>query len=51
MNLTAVFHAGFGVMLLVGILASDTTIRIGAFGLGIVLFVAGIVVARRDDES
>ncbi len=50
MNLTAVFHAGFGVMLLVGIIASDTTIRLAAFGVGVALFVAGIVVARRDDE-
>jgi len=49
MNLTAVFHSGFGVAVLAGILVSDTTLRIGAFALGAVLFVAGIVVSRRGD--
>ncbi|WP_166377317.1 hypothetical protein [Halorubrum sp. BOL3-1] len=49
MNLTAVLHSGFGVAVLAGILISDTTLRVGAFALGAVLFVAGIVVSRRDD--
>ncbi len=49
MNLTAVLHAGFGVSVLAGILISDTTLRIAAFALGAVLFVAGIVVSRRSD--
>ncbi|MGM0448982.1 MAG: hypothetical protein ACQERM_12160 [Methanobacteriota archaeon] len=49
MNLTAVLHAGFGVSVLAGILVSDTTLRIAAFALGAVLFVAGIVVSRRGD--
>ncbi|WP_435161850.1 hypothetical protein [Halorubrum sp. SY-15] len=50
MNPTAVLHGGFGLMVLVGFLISDPTLRIGAFGLGVILFVAGIVVARRGDE-
>ncbi|WP_435094924.1 hypothetical protein [Halorubrum sp. N11] len=49
MNPTAVLHAGFGVSVLIGILVSDTALRVGAFALGAVLFVAGIVVSRRDD--
>ncbi|MGQ3328708.1 MULTISPECIES: hypothetical protein [Halorubrum] len=51
MNLTAVLHAGFGVSIVAGILVSDTTLRIGAFALGVVLFVAGIAVSRRDGGS
>ena len=50
MNPTAVLHGGFGLMVLVGFLISDPTLRIGAFGLGVILFVAGVVVARRGDE-
>lgn len=50
MNLTAVLHAGFGVSVLAGLfLVSDTTLRIAAFALGAVLFVAGIAVSRRGD--
>lgn len=49
MNLTAVLHGGFAVSILAGILVSDTTLRIAAFALGVVLFVAGIVVSRRSD--
>ena len=49
MNLTAVLHSGFGVSILAGFLVSDTTLRIAAFALGAVLFVAGIVVSRRGD--
>ena len=49
MNLTAVLHTGFGVSVLAGILVSDTTLRVAAFALGAVLFVAGIVVSRRGD--
>ncbi|SFR32328.1 MULTISPECIES: hypothetical protein [Halorubrum] len=49
MNLTAVLHAGFAVSVLAGILVSDTTLRVAAFALGAVLFVAGIVVSRRGD--
>jgi uncharacterized membrane protein YphA (DoxX/SURF4 family) len=51
MNLTAVLHTGFGVAVLAGIAVSDTTLRIVAFALGAVLFVAGIAVARRDSGS
>jgi len=50
MNPTAVLHGGFGLMVLIGFLVSEPTLRIGAFGLGVILFIAGIVVARRDDE-
>ena len=50
MNPTAVLHGGFGLMVLVGVLVTDQTLRIGAFGLGVVLFVAGVVVSRRGDE-
>jgi hypothetical protein len=49
MNLTAVLHAGFAVSVLAGILVSDATLRVAAFALGAVLFVAGIVVSRRGD--
>ena len=49
MNLTAVLHAGFGVSILAGILVSDTTLRVAAFALGVVLFVAGIAASRRGD--
>ncbi|EMA70941.1 hypothetical protein [Halorubrum distributum] len=49
MNLTAVLHAGFGVSMLAGILVSDATLRVAAFALGAILFVAGIVVSRRGD--
>lgn len=51
MNLTAVLHSGFGVSILIGILVSDNTLRIAAFAVGVILFVAGIVVSRRDNED
>ncbi|MFO8116497.1 MAG: hypothetical protein R6U01_14270 [Halorubrum sp.] len=51
MNLTAVLHSGFGAAILAGVLVSDTTLRVAAFGLGAVLFVAGIAVSRRGDGS
>lgn len=49
MKVTAVLHMAFAGLVLAGILVSDTTLRIGAFALGAVCFIAGIVVARRDD--
>jgi|APHM01.1.fsa_nt_gi uncharacterized membrane protein YphA (DoxX/SURF4 family) len=51
MNQTAVLHTGFGLMILVGFAVSDPTVRIAAFSLGAVLFVAGIVAARRGDDG
>jgi hypothetical protein len=51
MNLTAVLHTGFGVAVLAGIAVSDTTLRIVAFAIGAILFVAGIAASRRDSES
>jgi hypothetical protein len=50
-NPTAVLHAGFGVSVLAGILVSDTALRVAAFGLGAVLFVAGIAVSRRGGDD
>ncbi|MEZ3114591.1 hypothetical protein RYH80_01455 [Halobaculum sp. MBLA0147] len=51
MNQTAVLHAAFGVLLVAGILVRQTPLRVGLIGLGIVCFVAGIVLARRDEGS
>ena len=48
MNLTAVLHGGFGVAIVAGLLVSDTALRVGAFAIGVILFVAGIAVSRRD---
>jgi len=49
MNTTAILHSGFGLMMLVGFLVSETVFRVAAFAIGAVLFVAGIVVSRRED--
>jgi hypothetical protein len=51
MNTTAIFHSVAAVLVLGGILLSGELLTFGLFGLGAALFVAGIVVARRDDGS
>lgn len=50
-NWTAALHATFAVLVGAGFLASGRLLRYGLFGLGIACFVAGIVLARRDDET
>jgi hypothetical protein len=49
MNTTAILHSVAAVLVLGGLLLAGDLLRIGLLGLGAVLFVAGIVVARRDD--
>ncbi|MEZ3145422.1 hypothetical protein [Halobaculum sp. MBLA0143] len=51
MNQTAVLHGVFAVLLVAGILVQQTPLRVGLIGLGVVCFVAGIVLARRDDDG
>ncbi|WP_227231225.1 hypothetical protein [Salinirubrum litoreum] len=51
MNTTAILHSVAAVLVLGGILLSGEVLTIGLLGLGAVLFVAGIVVARRDDTG
>ena len=51
MNQTAVMHATAAVMAGAGFLVSEQLLRVGLFGLAVVLFAGGIVVARRDDGS
>lgn len=50
-NTTAVLHASAAVLIGAGILLSGRPLTIGLVAVGVVLFVAGIVVARRDDEA
>jgi hypothetical protein len=47
-NPTAVLHSVAAVLVGAGLFVSGQTVTIGLVGLGAVLFVAGIVVARRD---
>lgn len=49
MNPTAIMHIAAAVLVGAGLFVSGQTLRIGLIGLGVVLFVAGIVVARRGD--
>ena len=48
-NTTAVFHAIAAVLIVGGFFLSGQLLTVGLIGVGVVLFVAGIVVARRDD--
>ncbi len=50
MNPTAILHAGAAALVGVGIFLSGRLLTIGLLGSGAVLFVAGIVVARRGDS-
>jgi hypothetical protein len=50
-NPTAVLHASAAVLLGAGLLVSGRTLTIGLLVTGAVLFVAGIVVARRGDDE
>jgi hypothetical protein len=49
MNTTAILHSVAAVLVVAGIFLSGEVLTFGLWGLGAVLFVAGIVVARRDD--
>jgi len=49
MKTVAVLHSAFAVLVLAGLFALSGVLQLAAFGLGGVLFVAGIVVARQDD--
>ena len=51
MNWTAVLHAAATVVAGIGIFAFDRPGTVGLLGVAAVLFVAGIVVARRDDGT
>jgi len=48
-NPTAVLHATAAVLVGAGLLLSGRTLTIGLLAVAAVLFVAGIVLARRDD--
>jgi hypothetical protein len=50
MNQTAVMHATAAVLAGAGVLVSEQLVRFGLFGVAVVLFAGGIVVARRDDD-
>jgi hypothetical protein len=49
MNPTAIMHIAAAILVGAGLFVAGQTLRIGLIGLGVVLFVAGIVVARRGD--
>ncbi|WP_169719008.1 hypothetical protein [Haloplanus natans] len=51
MNPTAILHATAAVLVGAGLLLSGRGLTIGLIGLGVVSFVAGIVVSRRDDSD
>jgi hypothetical protein len=51
MNTTAVLHAVAAVLVVAGVLLDGQLLTLGLFGVGALLFVAGIVVARRDDGT
>jgi hypothetical protein len=48
---TAILHALFAVLVLVGFVAVSGTLQLLAFAAGGVCFVAGILLARRDSED
>jgi hypothetical protein len=48
MNTTAILHATAAVLVAAGLFLSGRLLTVGLVGLGVALFVAGIVVARRD---
>jgi hypothetical protein len=48
-NPTAILHIVAAVLVGAGLFLPGRTLSLGLFGLGAILFVAGIVVARRDD--
>jgi hypothetical protein len=51
MNPTAILHATAAGLVGAGLLLSGRGLTIGLIGLGVVSFVAGIVVSRRDDSD
>lgn len=51
MNWTAVLHTLFAALVLGGFLAGSGTLRIVLFAASGLAFVAGLAVARRDDEE
>lgn len=51
MNTTAILHMTAAVLVGGGLFLSGRVLTIALVGLGVVLFVAGIVVARRDDSE
>ncbi|MFY4814904.1 hypothetical protein [Haloarcula argentinensis] len=50
MNQTAILHAAFGVLIVAGFLVS-APLSYGLYGLGAACFIAGIVLARLDNEE
>ncbi len=51
MNWTAVLHIAFAIFAGAGVLVSQTWLRIGLFTVGVLCFIAGVVVARRGDNN
>ena len=51
MNQTAVLHIAATGMVGAGVVVSDTLLTVGLLLVGAALFVAGIVLARRDDSA
>lgn len=51
MNWTAVLHLTFAVFVGAGVFVSQTWLRIGLFTVGVLCFIAGVVVARRGDSN
>jgi len=50
-NATAILHATAAVLVGAGLLLSGRVVTIGLIGCGVASFIAGIVVARRDDAD
>jgi hypothetical protein len=51
MNTTAVLHSVAAVLVVAGVILDGQVLTLGLLGVGAALFVAGIVVARRDDGT
>lgn len=51
MNQTAVMHATAAVLAGAWFFVSEQLVKFGLFGVAVVLFAGGIIVARRDDDS
>lgn len=51
MNQTAILHIAATGMVGAGVVVSDALLTVGLLLVGVVLFVAGIVLARRDGDD
>jgi len=50
-NQTAILHTAFGVLIVAGFLVSGQLLSYGLYGLGAACFLAGILLARREDDG